>query len=336
MFNCDSDVRAYHNDEVTLPQSERTNMSDHRDANRDRLKSRITIQPSKFIKQGSYAMKTMTKDPDNDYDIDDGVYFTHESLQDSDGNDKAPRAARQMVCDVLADDRFNVQPAVRKNCVRVVYNSGYHVDMPVYRIISGDYELASGDEWVHSRAADVEDWFNQKNMDLSPDESNGRQFRRIVRILKKFARSRATWKSNIASGFTITKLAADYYVPNAAREDQSLRDTMDAIHNQLCFSLEVEHPVTPGTKLTSGYNDSKTAFLRDKLADALNRLEVLDDEDCTSEQASKAWDFVFNTKFFSDRASASSRAATAGVLSNLVSTKMDPKTVNKSGGNRFA
>ena len=38
MYNCASDVLAYHDDEVTLPQVERTNMRERRDANRERLK----------------------------------------------------------------------------------------------------------------------------------------------------------------------------------------------------------------------------------------------------------------------------------------------------------
>ena len=38
MYECADDVLAYHDDEVTLPQSERTAMRDRRNANRDRVK----------------------------------------------------------------------------------------------------------------------------------------------------------------------------------------------------------------------------------------------------------------------------------------------------------
>src|SRR5687767_12198048 len=138
MFDCNDDVLAYHDEEVTLPQSERTAMRDRRDANRDRLKARLKEKgkpaPQEFIKQGSYAMRTMVQDPDNDYDIDDGVYFSEVSLRDKNGIGMAPNAARQMVCDALKDDRFKKQPEVRNSCVRVHYDEGYHVDIPVYRI----------------------------------------------------------------------------------------------------------------------------------------------------------------------------------------------------------
>lgn len=344
MKDCSKDVLAYHDDKVTLPQSERTNMRDRRDANRERLKTRLKAQekplPQEFIKQGSYAMMTMVQDASNDYDIDDGVYFTQAALKGPNGGDKTPKDARQMVCDALADERFNNQPAVKKNCVRIFYNDGYHVDMPVYRIreSDGDYELASGSDWVHSRAADVEEWFNNANLTKSPDENNGRQFRRIVRMLKKFAKSRDSWKSQTTSGFAITILAEEKYVANKDREDTSLRDIMRAIYNRLVWNLEVNHPVTPGAKVTKGPDDTKMKFFRDKLETALKDLEVLDKSDCTREQALKAWDKVFGTDFFIARYDEKdeNRAAESAIFTGLISTKSDPVAVDKRGEQRFA
>jgi hypothetical protein len=320
MFDCSDDVLAYHDQKTTLPQAERTAMRERRDANRERLKSRLKEKgkplPHEFIKQGSYAMRTMVQDPDNDYDIDDGVYFTQASLRGKDGKDMPAKDARVMVCDALKDDRFSRQPQVKHSCVRVFYNEGYHVDIPVYRIreSDGEYELAAGDSWVVSRAADVEDWFNDVNEQSSPDSENGGQFRRMTRMLKKFARSRTAWKSQIAPGFTITKLAAEKYVSDADREDIALRQTMQAIYDRLTVNLEVDHPVTPGSKLTKGPDDAETAFLRDKLFDALRELAVLDDAACTRKKALPAWDKVFNTDFFSQR-DASKAAVAAAVTS---------------------
>lgn len=344
MKDCAKDVLAYHDDKVTLPQSERTNMRDRRNANRERLKSRLKTEekpvPQEFIKQGSYAMMTMVQDASNDYDIDDGVYFTQAALKGPNGGDKTARDARQMVCDALADERFNNQPVVKKNCVRIFYNDGYHVDMPVYRIRESDedYELASGSDWVHSRAADVEEWFNNANQTKSPDESNGRQFRRIVRMLKKFAKSRESWKSQTASGFSITILAEEQYVANKNREDTALRDIMRAIYNRLLLNLEVGHPVTPGAKVTNGPDDSKMKFFREKLETALKDLEILDKSDCTREQALKAWDKAFGTDFFINRydGKEESHANQAAIFTGLISTKSDPVAVDKRGEQRFA
>ena len=341
MYDCSKDVLAFHDDKVTLLQPQRTEIRDRRDSNRRRLKKRLKDQkkpvPEKFIKQGSYAMLTMVQDPDNDYDIDDGVYFAEEVLKDEDGNALSPLQTREMVRDALRDDRFKKQPKVLRNCVRIFYDEGYHVDMPIYRIrkADGEYELASGDKWVVSRAADVEDWFDEVNQSKSPDEENGRQFRRISRDMKKFARSRAVWKEKIASGFTVTKLVEECYVADKDREDVALRETMKGIHDRLVQSLEVSHPVTPGAMLTSGPDDSGTKFLRDKLAIASGDLKVLDDPECTEEQALGAWDKLFNTDFFSAR-SEKHVGTNATILSGLVSDRAQPRAVDKRGGGRFA
>lgn len=346
MYNFANEILAYHDKEVTLPLSERTAMRDRRNSNRDRLKSRLDAKskplPREFIKQGSYAMKTMVQDDNCDYDIDDGIYFDRDALKDADGNDMAPRAAREMVCEALKDGRFVRDPQVKTSCVRVFYEAGYHVDMPVYRVVKtvfGErYELAVGDEWRESRAADVEEWFDDRNQTLSPDVDNGRQLRRIVRCSKKFSRSRESWKSEIAAGFTITKLVEEHYRADADREDRSLRDTWQSIYNRLCYNLEVSHPVTPGTKLTDGPTDSKTAYLRDRLKQALDKLAVLDSGDCTAAQAAAAWDWVFNTDFFSERVEKVARdaASNATVLTNLVSSRQQPRQFQKEGGGRFA
>lgn len=323
MVNCSEDVLAFHNDEVTLPQKERTDMRKRRDANRDRLVSRLEAedQPKldSFIKQGSYAMLTMVQDPDNDYDIDDGAYFTQDELTRENGTELSPREIKEIVCDALKDDRFNKQPQVRSTCVRIFYDEGYHVDMPVYRIRArdGQYELADDAGWKVSRAADVEDWFNKEN-ERSPDEDNGRQFRRLVRCIKKFARSRKEWKDDIATGFTITKLVSECYTADKNREDVSLRGTMKGVYDRLVISLEVNHPVTPGAKLTKGWDDASCKFLRDKLKVALEDLSILDNPKCSDKQALASWDNVFNTTFFSSRLESkvakAAEAARVGIL----------------------
>lgn len=346
MRDCAKDVLAFHDEKVTLKKPEQDNMRGRRDATRTRLKTQLQKEekplPKEFIKQGSYAMLTMVQDDGNDYDIDDGVYFTQASLKGPNGGDKTARDARQMICDALkGDDRFSQDPEVKKNCVRIFYKAGYHIDLPVYRIRDDDedYELASGSYWVHSRAADVEEWFKNANQELSPDETNGRQFRRMVRLLKKFAKSRESWKPLIASGFSITILAKEKYVADKDKEDRSLRETMRGIYNRLLFNLEVDHPVTRGAKVTKGPDDAKMKFFRDKLEWALKELEVLDETDCTKKQALKAWDKVFNTEFFSGRYKEEDDKGNGGknaaILANLVATKEDPGVTDKRGPGRW-
>jgi hypothetical protein len=245
VFDCSKDVIAHHDEKVTLRQAERTTMRERRNANRERLKRGLKdagkAAPREFVSQGSYGMKTMTQHPESDYDIDDGVYFDKDALVGPRGAEMSALEARHFVRDAVDDGSFSRPPEVRNNCVRVYYVAGYHVDMPVYRRIvykdaGGDYnyyyQLASTD-WKRSDARNVTEWFEEQNNTQSPDTDNGRQLRRIVRQIKKFARSRESWKGQILNGFGITKLVTECYCASGNREDAALHDTMKAIRDRL-------------------------------------------------------------------------------------------------------
>ncbi len=308
MFNCASDVLAYHNDEVTLPQAERTNMRGRREANRNRLKSGLQDHnqpaPLEFASQGSYAMKTMTQHPAKDYDIDDGVYFDKALLVGERGAEMTALSARRMVRDALDDGSFATPPEVKTNCVRVHYAAGYHVDIPVYRTVTTEattlYELASA-SWKRSDARNVTKWFDDQNTQQSPDTANGRQLRRVVRLLKKYARSRDSWTARILSGFGITKLVAECFRGDAVREDSALYNTLQAIRDRLTWNLVVAHPVTPNDFITRGHDDARARFLRDRLTEAIDTLAPLFADACTRATALKCWDTIYATTFFSNR-----------------------------------
>ncbi|MGI9066934.1 MAG: cyclic GMP-AMP synthase DncV-like nucleotidyltransferase [Pyrinomonadaceae bacterium] len=332
MYDTSKQVLSYHNDKVTLAQKERDEMRDRRDSNRTRAKLGLdenrSPKPREFATQGSYAMRTMTQHSDKDYDIDDGVYFNKEDLIKEDGTEKSALEARQMVRDAVDDGSFKTSPKMRNNCVRIYYDAGYHVDIPVYRrVISKDllgneeihYELASTD-WKRSDARDVTAWFNEENKRQSPDAINGRQLRRITREIKKFARSRSTWEGKIASGFMITKLVTECYIPYGDREDKALYYTMQSIRDRLELSLEVKHPVTPDDLISKGSDDPKPRFLKEKLSDALSWVSVLFEADCTQKQALAAWDKVFNTDYFSDKLEEETAKSYATVVPAFVSS----------------
>ena len=366
MYNCHDDILAYQNEKVTLPKVEQDEMRDRRNTNRQRLKDGLKRDgepaPTGFQSQGSYAHRTMVQHKERDYDIDDGVYFWKDDLKGPNGGDKTAGQAKEMVRKALHDERFNRPPEVRTNCVRVYYNAGYHVDVPVYRKVKttniwGEeevhYEIASSD-WKRSDPAEVNRWFKRENERQSPDATNGRQLRRDVRLNKAFARSRESWRPRIASGFMITTLIVnECYRANAAREDKALYNTMVAMRDRLNWDLEIKHPTVEGEMLTSGPDDARTKFLREKLDWAIGELGVLFDPGCTREQALKAWDKVFNTTFFSERledekateqksegAGTAAAALGAGVAAALLIKGAEQaaaeEPVDKRGGGRYA
>ena len=366
LYNCHDDILAYQNEKVTLPKVEQDEMRDRRNTNRQRLKDGLKRDgepaPTGFQSQGSYAHRTMVQHKERDYDIDDGVYFWKDDLKGPNGGDKTAGQAKEMVRKALHDERFNRPPEVRTNCVRVYYNAGYHVDVPVYRKVKttniwGEeevhYEIASSD-WKRSDPAEVNRWFKRENERQSPDATNGRQLRRDVRLNKAFARSRESWRPRIASGFMITTLIVnECYRANAAREDKALYNTMVAMRDRLNWDLEIKHPTVEGEMLTSGPDDARTKFLREKLDWAIGELGVLFDPGCTREQALKAWDKVFNTTFFSERledekateqksegAGTAAAALGAGVAAALLIKGAEQaaaeEPVDKRGGGRYA
>lgn len=346
MFDCAADICAYHKDEVTLPKADQDSMRSRRDANRKRLRDGLRNAgkpaPSEFIKQGSYAMKTMLRDSDNDYDIDDGVYFWREDLVGDRGAEMTSLQARWMVRDAIDDGSFKAPPQVRGNCVRIFYEKGYHVDVPVYRKDEDDdgymvYELASASGWKRSDARDVTGWF----VDCRAASADGTQLRRLVRLLKKLARSRSSWKGPILSGFGITVLAVECQRLRS-REDKALYDTMQAIRDRLNRSLVVAHPVTPDDSITNGTDDAKARMLRNKLDQALGWLAPLFEWDCTRERALACWDKVYNTTYFSERGEEEARAAVSYVAPAATSAALiglgssASAAVLSSGGGRHA
>jgi hypothetical protein len=353
MFDCAKDVLSYHDDEVTLPRAEQKNMRDRRDANRKRLEDGLKEAdrpaPLNFDTQGSYAMRTMVQLPDKDWDIDDGVYFDAANLKGERGGEMSALEARQMVRDALDDGTFEKQPEVRTNCVRVYYEAGYRVDIPVYRVrieksASGEetaiVELASAD-WKRSDARDVTEWFNEENEKQSPDTDNGRQLRRITRDLKKYARSRASWADKILSGFGITKLVTECFRGSAVREDEALVNTMRAIRDRLDHDLVIKHPMTPNETITKESDDASARFLRDKIKEGLESLKILDDPSCTRTQALAAWDKFYATDYFSKRGDSQARMseAAASILPpSLLRSRSEttPPPVRKDGGGRYA
>ena len=338
-IDCNSEMKNFHSAEVTLSKDQQDEMRSRRDNGRTRLTNGLTLNghPSytDIHSQGSYQMRTMVQDDNSKYDIDDGVYFVEDSLADL-----SPLDARQRVCDALVwDGRLKMNAEVKDNCVRQEYPAGYHIDMPVYRIMldktdAGEafsyFELASAHAWVESDARAVTKWFNGYVGELNKGAVDGSQLRRVTKLTKKLARSRDSWKSQTTSGIAITKLVVDHFVAAENRDDQSLRLTWQAIEAALNESTIIEHPVLEDGNLADE-NDAEVLFFRDTLNNALQELEVLDKTDCSRKSARTAWDEVFNIAYFSsqpDNEPQEKKAATLNITSNDTSRRID-------GGGRF-
>ncbi len=335
MFDCSNYIRQFHDDDVKLHDDEKQVLRDCRNTNRDRLKSALEKDkkpaPLRFQKQGSYAMLTTIQHPDNDYDIDDGVVFKKDDLKSERGSDIQALDVRKMVCSLLKDNRFNKQPEVLTNCVRVYYNNGHHVDIPVYREyqdgIVTKCEIASS-SWRESDPKQINNWFQgQLDKKTIEDDKNDPQMRRMIRLLKKFANSRASW--NLPNGFILTVLVDEVYIGHVERDDECFSRIIDLMHSRLLSNLEVNNPAQSTEVITKPYPDPKMELLCDKLNWAHDELIVLSENDCTKKKALKAWANVFNTPFWDDLIMES------GVKSIVSSGGLPTAAVHKSGGGTY-
>lgn len=342
-IDCSSEVKSYHKVKVTLSKAQQDVMRDRRDNGRVRLENGLDSNGHPKYKdissQGSYSMKTMVQDDENKYDIDDGVYFEPDNLK-NDNKALTPLEARTRIRDALKQDkRLGTEAVIKSNCVRQEYPEGYHIDIPVYKIVKTEndngevathYELASKSKWIKSDARAVTKWFNGIVGTINSGDEDGSQMRRVVKLTKKFARSRTAWKDKTTSGITITKLVTDHFYSSPNRDDKSLRETWKSMHEALNDSCEVDHPVLD-SKLAE-QNDTKVEFFNQKLGIALKDLNTLDETDCDVKKSRLAWDSVFNTSFFSDKPDPDTKDNSKA---SLLTLKSKQPTTRKDGGGRF-
>ena len=304
MKDCNSDIKDYHSNQVALTEDQRTELRNRRDANRDRLKKGLEKngdpKSKKTVIQGSYAMRTIIQEPNNTYDIDDGVVFTRESLAGPRGGEKSALDARNMVRNAVDDGRFKRSPEVKTNCVRVFYDDGPHVDIPVYRSFrnwsgTSSYELASAD-WKESDPEGVNSWF--KNCVTLKEGQGLKHFRELIRLLKSFCKNRGSY--SLPSGFVLTVLVDECYITGDERLDIDLCRIIKSLYTRLSPNLYVHHPVV-AEWLIDDTNTHKTEKLRDILGDAVQKLEYLNQPNCTYSEALNAWKKVLNTDYFNDK-----------------------------------
>ena len=251
MIDCHEDIRRYHAHRVALTHEQDRQLRKRRDTNRERvthaLKRKHAPEPERFVSQGSHAMGTVVQEPNNAYDIDDGVVFARESLRGPRGGRITALAARKLVRDAVDNGSFARAPETRKHCVRVFYNDGPRVDIPVYRRSStwnGEtYELASTD-WKPSSPEGVNAWFEacvQHHM------AGGRPyFRELIRLVKSIGKNRPSY--SLPSGFVLTVLVNECYSSGQLRLDVALHELMASVYRRFSYGnqlgcLMVRHPV---------------------------------------------------------------------------------------------
>ncbi|MDH5039306.1 nucleotidyltransferase [Enterococcus faecalis] len=306
MYDCSKELEKFYRKKVVLSAKEQNELREKRKLNIKRLKEGLSEYNSEKNKdykiaeeriQGSMAMHTITQNDKQDYDIDVGIVFEEDNL-----NELGSLATRNMVANALErkTKQFAEDPEVKTSCVRLKYNStGYHVDFAVfkrYKKNSNDeyiYEH-SGSEWSVRHIKDLELWFSERIKDKGDD------LRKVIRLSKMFCKSRESWK-NMPSGLIQTVICEENFNESYSRLDERFYYTMKNIVNRLNSYLEVYAPVDNGRSLVNRDVDyQRMKNWKKRLETQLDSLNILFDDECTFEYAVKAWGIFFEHSYWNE------------------------------------
>ncbi|WP_214834376.1 nucleotidyltransferase [Exiguobacterium sp. s152] len=195
-------------------------LSEKRDIIIKRIRENLSKDESKpftIFNQGSYAMKTGIVPLDGNYDIDVGLYF------DMSRDDALSVEAKRWVYNAVKNHTDNV---VYKNpCVTVTYSAGYHVDITIYSATNANGKVYLAKGKPNSNAED-KFWDESNPKDLIEvvkyhlsDEEDRKQFRRVVRYLKRWKDIHFADVNGKPTGIALTSCA--YHWLNIQKETDS-------------------------------------------------------------------------------------------------------------------
>ncbi|MBO0951178.1 cyclic GMP-AMP synthase DncV-like nucleotidyltransferase [Fibrella forsythiae] len=312
MANLQKQFEQYH-DAIKLSRiNEESVLIEKRDIIRNKLKENLpgvfkkhgeTNLVPEFCDQGSYEMKTGIKPLNGDYDIDQGVYFKTSKTSGTYAAD--PVKLKERVFEAL--DGHTKEVCIRRPCVTVFYQKAgervYHVDLAIYSDGDSnsdglDYlamgKRKSGDdhrEWQKSDPTTLKKTLFKR---FDNDETARRQFRRVIRYLKRWKDLNFSSDGNNAPrgiGLTINAyegFVAKYtdVIANKPDDLAALTGLVDFMLNHFTSTTKYENgqfvtvrrltaylPVEPKTDIYARMSDSHMLSFEEKLKSLKAALE---------------------------------------------------------------
>jgi hypothetical protein len=306
---------------IKLTDEKRALLIEVRNSLRKRMKQNYQLIPIEerkkleldFQSQGSFVMDTIITPLNDDYDLDDGVYFQGNSPEHG---RPTPQTFHNWV--IKAVDRDNDYEEVKDKhaCVRVMYKKGFHIDIPIYYADNYDSpDLADTKAgWVLSNPVEFIAWFEEKTNSgfrkeflyesvryaepyekwLSDIRKKDCQLRRLVRYMKAWADLK---RNEMPCGIVMTILVANNFAVND-RDDIAFRDTLINIRKYLLFNgVKCPRPTTPVGEdlLASTIEKDKKYFMNalNVLIEAANSAILTVSE----KDACREWEKHFGTRF---------------------------------------
>lgn len=243
-----------------------------------------------FYSQGSFVMDTIITTKDEDYDLDDGVYF----LGNLNETDRPPTTEfHNWVIEAVGQEEYYGEVSDKDTCVRVRYNDGFydessksfHIDLPIYYAQNVNCpDLAHNTKsWIPSNPIKFIAWFEGKvesgfkeeyllESKLYEEEfaqwysdirKNDTQLRRIVRFLKAWGDHK---RGNMPPGIIMTILGAENYIQDN-RDDIALQKTLLKIWSYFENNeFKCLRPTEPkGEDLFANYNKEQKEYFKKAL-----------------------------------------------------------------------
>lgn len=290
MANCNDLFQSF-NSEIKLSDENLNILRSVRDGLRERMETRYYELSSddigkhriEFQSQGSFVMDTIITPKDDDFDLDDGVYFIGNLSRE---NRQEPDEFHRWVLHAVGENENYAEVKDKDPCVRIRYKKeGFHIDLPIYyadNMMSPDLAHKT-DGWTISNPIEFIAWFENKTesgfkesflyerikmydeyIKWSDDiRKKDAQLRRIVRYLK-------AWGDNLRGemppGIIITILTVENYSENE-RDDLSLRDTLLKIREYLNNNgFKCPRPTTPKNEdLFNNYSATRKSYFKDAI-----------------------------------------------------------------------
>ena len=292
MADMQVEFKTFH-DVIALASGKKVLLRTARNALRDRIRRHfrdvLKLNIPRFHGQGSYAMGTIVNPLNGEFDIDDGVYLQHLDTGDK-SNWPTPETVHRWLVQAT-DGHTGQKPIDKRRCVRVRYAGQYHVDLPAYGELNGDYLLAEKGEkgWHRSDPLALTNWFN------GSVKVHGEQLRRIVRYLKAWTDFQSSRRGKMSNGLILTIMAANHFYATI-RDDICFANILRAIADEVSVVFCVYNPVDAAEELTSRLTDQQKIIFQEIVADAADAAtEAIKIDD--RHEVSNIWRIQFGNRF---------------------------------------
>jgi len=190
--------------------------------------------------QGSYKFGTQIRPSFNgSFDIDLGIYFVRSSTDIDYSN--ARKSVTELLKKYINKTNYRCTSVEEKpSCLRLKYDSGFHIDLPIYIKIrdTGETFLAKeGEGWQQSDPKEIYLWFRG-----SVQSDDLPTLKRVVKYLKAWAQVKTSNDFQKPSSILLSALAANSWESSEGPDEILFAKSIQRIHEQYYKDKSVPNP----------------------------------------------------------------------------------------------